>query len=99
MRGLRSLIVLVVIAAALGWYVYRDATREAVDDEPRKEKVFSVEADKIDEIALKSERGEQTRLQKAGDKGWQIVAPATAQPDPAEVSGLTSNLASLEMQR
>jgi Domain of unknown function (DUF4340) len=99
MRGVRSLIVLLVIAIPLGWFVYRDSQRPAGSDEPKKDKVFTVESDKIEEIAIKSEAGEQTRLQKSGDKGWQIVAPAAATPDPTEVSGLTMNLSTLEVQR
>lgn len=98
MRGLRSFIVLLVIAAALGWYTYRDSTRPATTDTADKEKVFAVEADKIEEIAIKSEAGEQTRLQKSGAE-WKIVAPVTAQPDAGEVSGLTSSLSTLEIQR
>jgi hypothetical protein len=99
MRGLRSLIILVLIAIPIGWFTWRESQRAPGDDEPKKDKVFTVEADKIEEITVKSEAGEETRLQKSGDKGWQIVAPVAAQPDPAEVSGLTSNLSTLEVQR
>ena len=100
MRGVRSLIVLMLIAIPLGWFAYRDWQRPAGDDESKKEKVFSVESDKIEEIAIKSESGEQTRLQKTGgDKAWQIVSPTTAPTDPAEISGLTTSLSNLEVQR
>ena len=98
MRGLRSLILLLVIAIPLGWYTWRDSQRPAADDLPKKDKVFTVEADKIEEVAVKSESGERTRLQKSGTE-WKIVAPATGQPDASEVSGLTSNLSTLEMER
>jgi hypothetical protein len=98
MRGLRSLIVLLVIAIPLGWYTWRDSQRPASDDGPKKDKVFTVEPDKIDEISVKSESGERTRLQKSGTE-WKIVAPASGQPDAGEVSGLTSNLSSLELER
>ena len=98
MRGLRSFIVLLVVAVALGIFVYRDSQRPAGDDGPKKDKVFTVDSEKIEEIAIKSDSGEQTRLQKSGT-GWQIVAPVAAQPDTAEVSGLTTNLSTLEMQR
>src|SRR5918999_4539558 len=98
MRGLRSFIVLLVIAIPLGWYAYRDSQRPAGDDEPKKDKVFTVDSEKIDEIAIKAESGEQTRLQKSGTE-WQIVSPVKAQPDSAEVSGLTMNLSTLEVQR
>lgn len=98
MRGLRTFIVLLLIAVPLGYFVYRDSQRPAGDDEAKKEKVFSVEPDTIEEISVKSESGEQTRLQKSGT-AWQIVAPAGAQPDQSEVSSLTSSLSSLEVQR
>ena len=97
MRGLRSLILLIVIAIPLGWFAYRDSQKPA-DEGPKKDKVFAIEADKIEEIALKSESGERTRLQKSGE-GWIVVAPASAEPDATEVAGITSNLASLELER
>ena len=98
MRGLRGFIVLLVIAAPLGWYAYRDAKKGPVDDTPKHDKVFSVDASKIDEIEIKSESGERTTLQRKG-QDWTIVQPAPAAPDQAAVSGITSNLASMEMQR
>ena len=98
MRGLRSLIVLLVIAIPLGWYAYRDSTKPADSGAPKRDKVFTVEADKIEEISLKSESGERTRLQKAGNE-WKIVAPAGAPPDSNEISSVASGIASLEMDR
>ena len=97
MRGLRSLIVLLVIAIPLGWFAWRESQRPAGDDDAR-DKVFAVEADQIEEIAIKAEGGDQTRLRKSGTD-WQIVEPATAPSDSVEVSGLTRNLATLEIQR
>jgi hypothetical protein len=98
MRGLRSFLGLLVILVALGAYLYFvESKRTPGDDGPKKEKVFNVEADKIEEISVKAESGEQTTLRKAG-ADWQIVSPTTAKPDSSEVSGLTSNLSSLEMQ-
>jgi hypothetical protein len=96
MRGLRSLIVLLVIAVPLGWYAYRDSTKPADSGESKRDKVFTVEADKIEEVSLKSESGERTRLQKSGSE-WKIVAPAGAPPDSNEISSVTSGIASLEM--
>jgi len=98
MRGLRSLILLIVIALPLGWFAYRDYQKPAGDDGPKKDKVFTVESDKIDEISVKSEGGERTRLQKSGTE-WKIASAADAKPDTGEISGLTSNLSSLELER
>src|ERR1700752_1514779 len=98
MRGVRSLILLLIIALPLGWFAYRDYQKPAGDDGPKKDKVFTVDSDKIEEISVKSESGERTKLQKSGTE-WKIVAPASAAPDANEVSGLASNLSSLELER
>jgi uncharacterized protein DUF4340 len=97
-RRLRGFIVLLVIGIPLFWYAYRDAKKGPVDDTPKHDKVFSVDASKIDQLEIKSESGERTTLQKKGSD-WTIVQPAPAATDQAAVSGITSNLASLEIQR
>lgn len=99
MRGLRSFLGLLVVLIALGAYLYFvESKRTPGDSEDAKEKVFAVEADKIDEVTIKSASGERTTLRKTGSD-WQIVAPIAAAPDAAEVSGVTSNLSTLEIQR
>jgi uncharacterized protein DUF4340 len=97
MRGLRF-IILVLILIPLGWYAYYDSTKGPIDDSPKRDKVFVVEADKIDELEIKSESGDHTTLRRKGSD-WEIVQPLTAPPDQAAVSGITSNLASVEIQR
>jgi hypothetical protein len=98
MRGVRSFVLLAFVLLGLCAYLYFvEAKRDPLASRDKKEKVFTVQADQIDEITIKSESGERTTLKKTGND-WQIVAPAAAQPDSAEISGLTSNLNSLEMQ-
>ena len=97
MRGMRFLILLLV-AIPLGWYAYRDSKKGPVDDTPKRDKVFSVDADKIDELEIKSESGDRTTLKKKG-ADWVIVQPVDSASDQGTVSGITSNLASLEIQR
>src|SRR3954469_2349118 len=97
MRGVRFLILL-VIGIGLGAYAYYDARKGPVDDTPKRDKVFSVESDKIDEIEVKSESGDRTTLRKKGTD-WEIVQPLPAPSDQAAVSGITTNLASVEIQR
>jgi uncharacterized protein DUF4340 len=97
-RGLRGFIVLLVIAIPLIWYTYRDSKKGPIDDTPKHDKVFSVDAAQIDELEIKSESGERTTLRKKGSD-WTIVQPAPAPTDQATVSGITSNLASMEIQR
>jgi Domain of unknown function (DUF4340) len=97
MRGVR-LLILLLIAIPLGWYAYRDSKKTPGDDTPKKDKVFSVEADKIDEVEIKSESGDRTALKKKGSD-WEIVQPVVGPSDQPAVSSITSNLASLEIQR
>jgi hypothetical protein len=94
----RGFIILLVLGIPLFWYTYRDAKKGPVDDTPKHDKVFSVDAGKIDELEIKSEAGERTTLQRKGSD-WTIVQPAPAPTDQATVSGITSNLASMEIQR
>ena len=97
MRGLRSFLLLLVVGIGLGAYVYFVESKRDPAEADKKDKAFAVEADKIEEITVKPESGEQTTLRKAGSD-WQIAQPVSAQPDSAEVTGLTSNLSTLEVQ-
>lgn len=102
MRGLRTFALLLVVLVGLGAYVYFVESKRDPSTADKKDKVFTVDADKIEEITVKAENGEQTTLRKSGSD-WQIAQPQiagqSAQPDGAEVSGLTSNLSTLEVQR
>jgi hypothetical protein len=98
MRGLRSFLALLVVLIGVGGYAYFVESKRDPLDADKKDKVFAVQADQIDEITVKSESGEQTTLRKSGTE-WQMAQPVTSQPDSAEVSGLTTNLSSLEISR
>ena len=63
----------------------------------KRDKVFSIEADKIAELKVASSSGETSTLKKSKD-GWQLVEPVAAKVDDSEVSGITSNLSSVELQ-
>ena len=98
MKGLRSFLVLLVVAVGLGAFVYYDS-KKPPSDEKKQEKVFAdVAADKIDQVTVKSASGEQTTLQKQG-AAWQVTQPATVPADEAEISGITTNLSTLQVQR
>src|SRR4051812_24024761 len=98
MKGLRTLVVLVIVAAGLGAFLYYDSKKEPAEQN-KQEKVFAdVPADKIDQITVKTAGGERTTVQKQGSS-WQITQPASAAADEAETSGLASNLSSLQVQR
>lgn len=98
MRGLRSFLILVVIAAVLGGYLYYDSKHPTSGDK-KQEKVFpDLQPDKIDKITVQSDKGETTTVQKQG-AGWQVTQPVAAAADDSEVSGITSNLGSMDVQR
>src|SRR3954469_17026746 len=98
MKGLRSFLILVVVAAALGGYLYYDS-KPGSTAEKKQDKVFTdVNADKIDQVTIKSDKGETTTAAKQGDK-WQVTQPAAAPADEGELSGITSNLSTLEVSR
>lgn len=98
MKGLRSFLLLLVVGAGLGGYIYFVESKRDPAAADAKDKVFAIEADKIDEITVKPESGEATTLKKTGTD-WQITAPSGIEPDSGEISGLTTNLTTLERQR
>jgi uncharacterized protein DUF4340 len=98
MRGLRSFLILLVVGAGLGGYLYFVESKRDPSSGEKKDKVFTVESDKIDELTVKSESGDRTSLKKTGTD-WQVVQPLTSPSDSAAVSGITSNLSTLEISR
>jgi len=98
-RG-RSTLLLLALAAALGAYIwFVEMKREPADDEAKGEKVFSaLQADQIAALTLTASNGDVTTLKKVGE-GWAIESPVATPADASEVSGVTSNLATLDMTR
>jgi len=98
MKGLRSFLVLLVIAGALGGYLYYDSKHETTDQK-KQDKVFpDLQSDKIDKITVKSDKGDTTTVQKQSG-AWRVTQPVTTAADESELSGITSNLASMDVQR
>jgi hypothetical protein len=99
MRGLRSFIVLLIVAIGLGWYAWHESKQPAAADQKPLDKVFAgLQSGKIDQVTIKTDKGETTTLQKQGS-AWQETQPVSAPADETELSGITSNLASLDVQR
>ena len=62
----------------LGAYLYFvESKRTPADDAEKLDKVFAVEADAIDEVTIRSDKGEQTTLKKSGTD-WKITAENVA---------------------
>jgi hypothetical protein len=99
MRGLTSTIVAAVVLAGLVGYIYKYEWGQPASAGEEKEKAFAaVESDSIEELRIKAASGETARLVK-GTSGWELVEPAKADADASELSSITSNIGSLEVQR
>ena len=100
MRGLTSTIILIVVLAGLGGYIYFvDSKRPepGVDGGAATEKVYALEVDKIDELKL-TYNGETSLLRKSAS-GWAMVEPVPTEADPAEAISLAQALTNLERVR
>jgi len=101
MRGLRSTIALVVVLVGLGAYIYFVTWKKTDTDSTasKQEKVFvGLQADKIDELRITSEKGDVTTLKKENG-AWQLTSPIATKADETEVSGITTNLGTVDITR
>ncbi len=101
MRGLRSTIALLVVLIGLGAYIYFVTWKrsDSADATSKQEKVFaSLEADKIEELKVKAEKGDNTTVVKKNG-AWQLTQPVTTKADDTEVSGITSGLTQISIVR
>ena len=102
MRGLASTLILVVVLAGLGGYIYfvdskKPDSSATPEGETPKTKVFNVDTDKIDE--LKVTTGGETSLLKKDKDGWKMVQPAASDADPAEAINVAQSLTNIERSR
>jgi len=98
MRGLRSTVALLVVLIGLGAYIYYVGSKPA-EDATKQEKMFAgLEADKIDEIKLKAEKGDVTTLKKENG-AWHIVAPVDAPAAESDASGVANVLGQMQIVR
>ena len=99
MRGLKSTLVLFLVLIGLGAYIYFVDSKQPLGEAEKRDKVFSsVSSDDIEELEIKAEDGEKTRLKKADGK-WTIVDPVNADTDGGEISSITGSLIDTEVQR
>lgn len=99
MRGLTSTLILVLVLAGLGGYIYFVDWKkpEAGIAGEAKAKVFTLEADKIEEMRLTA--GGETSLLRKADGAWKMVEPTPTDADQNEASSLATAIAGLEMNR
>lgn len=97
MRGGKSFLILLLVAIGIGAYAYFVESKRDLSDTSalKHDKVWSVDASKLEEIDVKASNGDLTRLKKSGST-WQIVAPEPMEADQEVVSTITTALTSLE---
>lgn len=98
MKGLTSTIVLAVILAGLGGYIYFVERKKPAAGTEAKEKAFTVAAEDVEEMRIKAADGEITHLQRVNGT-WQVTEPVKADADPNEPSSVASGFTSLEITR
>src|SRR5262245_39085883 len=99
MRGLKSTLALLVILIGLGAYSYFVVSKKSDDRTSKQEKLFaSVEADKVEELKIKSATGERTTVKKENGT-WKIVDPVTAPASQSDASAVANALADTEIVR
>jgi hypothetical protein len=97
--GLRSTIVLLVVLAGLGGYIYFvESERDPAAADAKARAFPDLSADAIEEIQIKSADGETSRVLRDGDD-WRLVEPRALDADTGVVGTVTSNLSTLEVQR
>lgn len=98
MRSGRSFLLLLIVAAGLGGYIYFvEMKRDPAADTAAttREKVFTFAAGTIEEVEITNASSEVTRATRK-DAAWALVAPEAAEADITEISTVVSSLESLE---
>ena len=95
--------ILLIIAAALGLFVYMELQDEGPrgDAEAAGERLFAFEPDEVSDIYLETSDGQQAHLRReAGDgaSGWALVAPVAFPADAFSADGIASSLATLSSE-
>ena len=67
-------------------------------DTPKKDKVFNVASDKIDEITITPASGDGATAKKENGN-WKLVAPDATPADESEISGVANTLSNAEIVR
>jgi hypothetical protein len=92
-----SMIALVLVLAGLGAYIYFVDSKRPASGVEEKSKVFTVEADKVEEVSVTAD-GESSTLRKV-DGTWRMTAPIQADADQTAISSVTNALATVEVNR
>ena len=97
MGRLTSMIALVLVLGGLGAYIYFVDNKRPATGVEEKAKVFTLEADKVEEVTITSDT-ESSTLRKV-DGTWRMTAPVQADADQTAISSVTNALSTVEVNR
>ena len=99
-RG-RTILVLLILAAGLGGFLYYDTYSLA----PRREKaesakgrIWTVEPKDVERVTV-ARKGETIRLQRTADGSWEMLEPIKTRGDRGAVDDMVTGLATARMDR
>lgn len=95
-----ALAVLVILGGTLYWSNHRkpsDETAKASADTPPP--ILKLDQSSIDKLEVKKKQAEPISLTKAGTGDWQITAPRPLRADQSAVTGILSEVSSLNSER
>ena len=100
MRSGKSFLGLLLVATALGSYIYFVEMKRdpAAETETTREKVFTLTPGSIESVEITNASAETTKVVRQ-DAVWAITSPEAAEADTVEVSTVVSSLESLEQTR
>ncbi len=100
MRSGKSFLGLLIVASALGGYIYFVEMKRdpAAETETTREKVFTLTPGSIESVEITNASAETTKVVRQ-EAVWAITSPETAEADTVEVSTVVSSLESLEQTR
>lgn len=96
----RNLIILAVVVAAIGAYIFLYERHQPTSEEAREraEKVFpDLDRDAVTSLEIRNSHGEFTLAKSGGD--WRLTTPIEFPADSATVSSLLSSLSNLKQER
>jgi hypothetical protein len=100
MRGARSTLILLIVFIALGAYVYLvELKRPTASDIPPNESLLNTSSEEISQLTIGIKDAKTVITRTDDGTAWQVTSPVETPADDAQISSLTSSLASLEIRR
>lgn len=98
MRGLRSTLLLLVVLAGLGGYIYYTGTGPVEETEEQPKMFAGLDSTLIDDLKVKSASGDVTSLKKQ-DGTWKLTAPIATAAAENDATGVANALSDVRIAR